>query len=92
MKAILPISCLLAGLLFAGCSKPPAEIQKADAVAQTDPNSRGKQLLAAFEESEDKATWVRQNTFALTVFEKVTDSQVKADYTSKIAPFMGASK
>ena len=79
-------------IVAAGCGQQQAKIQVADPLAQSDPNARGKQLLATFDEAEDKATWVRQNTFALTIFDKVTDPQVKADYNSKIAPLLGAAK
>jgi hypothetical protein len=80
--------CLMASQLLIGCgSKEPAKIP-ANEQAQTDPNGRAQALLDEFNglPEGDRADWVSMNTFALSVFENVTDPQLRSAYESQIKP------
>lgn len=79
----------LIGLTSIGCGKGSAPTPaEPDKLAQSDPNARGQQLLNEFASAEDPNAWVQQNSFALTVFEKVTDANLKQQYDAKIAPLL----
>lgn len=88
----MKVQVLLLSLLVvftSGCSSAKTDsVTPADPVAASDPNSKGRALLAQFSDAEDGPAWVQQNTFALSVFDKVTDPQVKSEFDAKIAPLM----
>ncbi|MES1228202.1 MAG: hypothetical protein ABUL72_05985 [Armatimonadota bacterium] len=93
MKSLSLLFVVLGALALAGCGEPPApKPDAADKVAAEDPDAKARQLLKDFAAAEDQTAWVQTNTFALSVFQNVKDPQVKAEFQSKIAPLMGASK
>jgi hypothetical protein len=90
--AALAIS--LCGGLAAGCgsgSGGTGQVVKADPVAASNPDAKGKELLDQFAKlaPDERQSWVQQNEFALMVFDKVQDPDVLAKYKQEIAPLKG---
>lgn len=98
-KCITPFAwrggTLLLGVLslfvLGGCgSSASEEPVQADPVAQSDPDAKARELLAEFQALPpgEEAAWINENTFALSVFETVTDPQLKEAYRQQILPHM----
>lgn len=80
--------CLVASQLLIGCGSQEPKQTPANEQAQNDPNGRAQALLDEFNSlpEGDRGDWVSMNTFALSVFENVTDPQIRSAYESQIKP------
>lgn len=96
MKSSLSFLVALVALLsLAGCSgSAKTGVIQADNLAKNDPNAKAGQLLAEFQSQEpsEREGWVRNNAFAWSVFEQVTDSNLKSQFEREVKPLLNPSK
>lgn len=89
---------LFVGLLLlcvvVGCDNGAGErITEADPVVANDPNAAARALLDEFyalPEGEAE-TWVSERALALSVFDTVTDAQIRAEYEAYVRPHLGSA-
>lgn len=89
----LPLSLILCLVVvpLMGCSKSDkGQLVPADTLAKDDPNAKAAQLLNEFDAQEagEREAWVRNNAFAWSVFEKVTDAGLKAKFEQSVKPLL----
>jgi len=86
--------CLCGSFLVFGCGSgtDAGKTIPADSLAVSDPDAKGKELLAEFDALgiDDRESWVHQHEFALAVFESTKDPELRSRYQKDIAPFCGA--
>lgn len=86
------ILAAMTGLAFTGgCGDGGAKVVPADSVAANDPNTKAKALLDEFFAlpEADREEWARGKGFEFSVFETVTDPQLKSQYDQYVRPFTG---
>jgi hypothetical protein len=90
MNKTVALLLLATPLLFASGCKSGPDIAPADKLAQTDPNAKAAELLKTCMglSVDERAAWVQQNSFAFTVFDKVTDPKLKDQYDKEIKPLI----
>lgn len=92
-RTIVLLAALGMLAIVSGCGEgSSSKVIPADSVAANDPNTKAKALLDEFfalPEAE-REEWARGKGFEFSVFETVTDPQLKSQYDQYVRPLTGS--